>query len=262
MERISVCILYGGKSGEHEVSLRSAASIVDYIDRSRYSLILIGIDKDGTWYYQPDILKTHRKGEPLTINTSPERVVLGVPGKGLYCGIIRIAADFVFPILHGTFGEDGTIQGFLETLDIPYSGAGVLGSSLGMDKEIVKKLWLFQGLPVVPFITGKKHLHSSEEGAKQLLKEALNNFGYPFFIKPARSGSSVGVNKVAGESFFYSALRDAFRYDTKVLVEPSVSGKEVECSVMGNHAPKSFCPGQIVPSHEFYDYKAKYIDQE
>ncbi len=263
MKRQTVLIIYGGKSGEHEVSQRSAAAVLDSLDRNKFFPVLIGITKTGTWYVQiesPD----RKKWEPLAIREDETRLVTGIPGSGLFCGTLKIAADVVFPVLHGTFGEDGTVQGFLEVLDIPYIGAGVLGSAIGMDKETSKRLWLHAGLPVVPFITAYGETHSDRKEAAKLVMEAESKFGYPLFVKPACTGSSVGVSRVDSRSEFHGALMEAFKYDTKALVEPGITGKEVECSVIGNRRVRSFTPGQIIPTHghAFYDYDAKYIDPD
>jgi D-alanine-D-alanine ligase len=261
MKKMNVLILYGGKSGEHEVSLRSAASIFDSIDRKRYFPILVGVTREGTWYLQNDPMD-RKPGEPLAIREDETRLVTGIPGNGLFCGGLRISADVVFPVLHGTFGEDGTVQGFLEVLDLPYVGAGVLGSGIGMDKEVAKRLWLHEGLPVVPFIPARAEIHSDRGEAMKLADLAETRFHFPVFIKPSCTGSSVGVSKVDSRAAFYAALLEAFRYDTKALVEPAVRGKEIECSVIGNRKVRSFTPGQVIPSHEFYDYDAKYTDPD
>ncbi|MFO7848637.1 MAG: D-alanine--D-alanine ligase family protein, partial [Spirochaetia bacterium] len=198
--------------------------------------------------------------------------VYAMPGDGLYCGGDSLKLDAVFPVLHGTYGEDGTIQGFLETAQLPYVGAGVLGSSLSMDKAVVKRVWMQAGLKVIPFILARKEKLVSTDGTEganldaaafeTLRKEAEESFSYPLFVKPSRAGSSVGVARVENKDELAEALAEAFRFDTKVLVEPEIRGREIECSVIGNEKPEAFVPGEIVPSHQFYDYKAKYVDPE
>jgi D-alanine-D-alanine ligase len=174
----------------------------------------------------------------------------------------KLDIDFIFPILHGTFGEDGTIQGLLELADIPYAGSGVMGSSVGMDKEIIKKIWKAAGLDTVPFLS----VNSEESGKtgnylERALAEAEKMFGYPLFIKPARGGSSVGISRVENRADSLEAVKKAFRFDNRVLIEPAVDAREIECSVIGNLDAEAFVPGEIAPTHEFYDYEAKYIDE-
>ncbi|RKX78293.1 MAG: D-alanine--D-alanine ligase [Spirochaetes bacterium] len=261
MKKRRVCILYGGRSGEHEVSQRSAASVARNLDRDKYDIVLIGIDKQGVWHYQEnadeliggDVLKIYE--------TSGDRVSI-VPGDGLYLGDDRIKVDIVFPVLHGSFGEDGTVQGLLELADIPYVGAGVLGSALGMDKEKSKTIWQHYGLPVVPFLSVRKEELGKKVSTEEIAEKAIAELGLPLFVKPSGIGSSVGITKVLRKEDIDSALDKALLYDTKVLIEKCIKGREVECSVMGNSNPRSFPPGEIVPRHEFYSYEAKYIDPE
>jgi D-alanine-D-alanine ligase len=262
---MKVAILYGGKSGEHEVSLISAASVVRNI-RKEHKLSLIGIAKNGSWYLQPDtVLENAREGDgPLELKTDCPAVVV-VPGSGLRVyssfGSSDLQVEVVFPVLHGTYGEDGTIQGLLECAGIAYVGADVLGSAICMDKEVAKTLWRDSDLPVVPFIT----VHAVSELSHLLddtMKKIESSFGWPVFVKPARAGSSVGASRVIEPAQFGKAVAAAFAYDTKVLIEPFMSARELECSVIGNDEPEAFEPGEIIPSHEFYDYEAKYLDPE
>jgi D-alanine-D-alanine ligase len=260
---MKIAILYGGKSGEHEVSLRSAASIVRNMDKA-HKLFLIGITKAGAWHLQPDnVLETCLEGDaPLELRSDSPTVLI-VPGTGLRVygarGSADLAIDAVFPALHGTFGEDGTIQGLLECAGLAYVGADVLGSAIAMDKEFTKTLWQAAGLPVVPAITVRPgDLLSLETLAGTIEKK----FGWPVFVKPARCGSSVGTSKVASRSNLESAVLDALNYDTKALVEPFIDGRELECSVLGTDSPRAFPPGEILSTHEFYDYDAKYLDPE
>lgn len=255
----TVLVLYGGKSGEHEVSLRSAASIVTHL-QARYKLLLVGITKEGRFYLQPESYPSRVAAEgiqALTIQEEPNRKVLLVPGEGFVCNGSLLPVDIVFPILHGTFGEDGTIQGLLETLDIAYVGTGVLGSAIGMDKEIAKRLWSQEGLPIVPYFLLTRTVWKEEPKRAYLFADRL---GYPVFVKPACIGSSVGISKVKEPKDLPKALERAFKFDTKVLLEKGIDAREIECSVLGNHAPIAFTPGEVVPTHEFYDYEAKYID--
>ncbi|PKL26522.1 MAG: D-alanine--D-alanine ligase A [Spirochaetae bacterium HGW-Spirochaetae-3] len=258
-----LAILYGGKSGEHEVSLRSAASVIRHLDKS-HRLHLIGITKAGSWHLQPDsVLATCLEGdEPMDLRADgPE--VLVVPGKGLRVygthGSADLPLDAVFPVLHGTFGEDGTVQGLLECANLAYVGADVLGSAIGMDKEMTKALWRQAGLPIVPSITAR----ASDLGRiDDLAANAEGLFGWPMFVKPVTCGSSVGASKAETLSGLKSALSAALEYDTRALIEPFVAAREIECAVLGNDDPRAFPPGEIIPSHEFYDYDAKYIDPD
>lgn len=262
---MKVAILYGGKSGEHEVSLISAGSVVRNI-RKEHKLNLIGIAKNGTWYLQPDsVLENAREGDgPLQLKTDCPAVVI-VPGSGLRVyssfGSSDLQVEAVFPVLHGTFGEDGTIQGLLECANLAYVGADVLGSAIGMDKEVAKNLWCNAGLPTVPCLA----VHTGDNLEIRLIeakKRVEEGFGWPVFVKPARAGSSVGASRVASPDGFDQAAKAAFAYDTKILVEPFMTARELECSVIGNDEPRAFEPGEIIPSHEFYDYEAKYIDPD
>lgn len=258
-----IALLYGGKSGEHEVSLSSATSILRNLNPS-HKIQLIGVAKTGGWFLQPDsVLSSCRdEGLPLELRTDGPSVLV-VPGKGLRVygarGSADLPVDVVFPVLHGTFGEDGTIQGLLECAELAYVGADVLGSAIGMDKEVSKEIWKAAGLPVVPSMT----VHDYDAaGLGAIAADVGAAFGWPAFVKPASCGSSVGAFKVESASDFPIKVRDSLAYDTKVLVEPFISAREIECSVLGNEAPRAFAPGEIVPSHEFYDYDAKYIDPE
>lgn len=266
----TMALLYGGKSGEHEVSLISAASIVRHLDSKKYKLLLIGITKTGEW-----LLQEHNQLSDKDIGAGQDmkglppivagRRVFAAPGAGLVAEnadgrIEALECDIVFPVLHGTFGEDGTVQGLLECANLPYVGAGVLGSAIGMDKQIAKELLLREDLPVVDSIT----VRSSDRGNPQFISAIARKievrFGWPCFIKPACSGSSVGTSKAGDLAALEVALAKAFAYDEKVLIEEFIGAREIECAVLGNETPKAFAPGEIVPAHEFYDYEAKYKD--
>jgi D-alanine-D-alanine ligase len=260
---MTIALLYGGKSSEHEISLRSAASVGRELEKAGYSLILIGIARDGTWYAQGDeAVAALRSGAASLPLFEPEAARVSiVPNQGIFIGAKRVDAGFVFPVLHGTFGEDGTVQGLLECAGLPYAGAGVIGSAIGMDKECQKRLWCREGIPTLPFELIDA---SSMKGASRdvVLDRAERSFGYPLFVKPSCSGSSVGTAKASDRPSLERAVDGALQVGSKVLVEPFLSARELECSVIGNESPKAYGPGEIVSSHEFYDYDAKYLDPD
>ncbi len=265
----TIAILYGGKSGEHEVSLISAASIVQNLDPNLYTILPIGITKTGEWLLQDwaalrQALDKRSGMEGLPSVQSGKRVFV-LPGKGLVVensarGWEKLDCDIVFPVLHGTFGEDGTVQGLLECAGLPYVGSGVLGSAVGMDKQVAKELWLREGIPVVEFITVRKGDNDNPHFLPFLTRKIEARFGWPCFVKPACSGSSVGTSKASDQESLVKALNKAFMYDEKVLVEEFIPAREVECAVLGNEGPRAFSPGEIIPAHEYYDYSAKYKD--
>jgi D-alanine-D-alanine ligase len=264
--KLRIGVLFGGKSAEHEVSLQSAKSIIDALDRDKYEVVTIGIDKQGHWILNdasrfllqadnPKLIKLNNNGSSTTLALMPgqkSEKLISVSGTQ-QAGQI----DVVFPILHGPFGEDGTVQGLLKLANLPFVGAGVLGSAVGMDKDVMKRLLRDAGLPVCKFIVlnGK---------AKQTLtfKQAVDELGSPIFVKPANLGSSVGVRKVKTEAEFADALEHAFEFDNKILLEEYIPCREIEVSVLGNDDPIASIPGEIVPQHEFYSYEAKYIDEK
>ena len=255
MEQPTICILYGGRSGEHEVSCRSAASVSRNLDPEKYGQVLIGIDKSGRWHLQqkPRFLSADY-GERLEVVTAAEPLSV-VPGQGFSTSSGAVEVDVVFPVLHGTFGEDGTVQGLMEMADLPYVGAGVLGSSLAMDKEKTKEVWRQSGLSVVDFVVVRDDSAGSTAAV-------LDRLPFPLFVKPVTAGSSVGVSKVHSREELKAAISEALRYDIRVMVEPAIQGREIECAVLGNESPQAFEPGEILPTHEFYSYEAKYIDPE
>lgn len=272
MAERTVAILYGGRSGEHEVSLQSATSICRNIDLEKYSVVLIGIDKDGVWYLQSESLfqAVRSQKAELSIDTDAERVY-ALPSAGLEAGNVgNLGVDVVFPVLHGTFGEDGTVQGYLSVAGLPYVGSDTAGSSIGFDKAIVKSLWKDAGLPVVAFFTviapsgvDRESAEPGESFVNEVERRLYDEFDdYPVFVKPARGGSSVGVGKASNRDELRDALADAARFDFKLVVEPSVHGREIECSVTGNLEPRAWALGEIVPRHGFYDYRAKYVDED
>ncbi|OHE60433.1 MAG: D-alanine--D-alanine ligase A [Treponema sp. GWA1_62_8] len=269
----TIAVLYGGRSGEHDVSRVSAASVARNLDRNKYDVLLVGIAMDGAWYLQ-DASELERciAGAPALglAEASGTRVAV-VPGGGASGALVRsgtrsgaapLPVDVIFPVLHGTFGEDGTLQGLLEMARLPYVGAGVLGSAVGMDKEKAKALWIQAGLPTVPYIAIRKSEWASRDKKTALLERAERDFLYPLFVKPACAGSSVGAGKANDRAALELAGDEAFAWDDKILVEPFVLAREVECSVCGNEKIEAYTPGEVIPTHEFYDYDAKYIDPE
>jgi len=294
MKKLRVGILFGGRSGEHEISLLSAASVFKAIDQNKYEVVPIGITKDGRWLTSADAerlltgkpLEPERhlragdpeatpsaavlhNGEAIVVPPEPHK-----PGTSMTpfqsdaparrASDRAINVDVIFPVLHGTFGEDGTIQGLLELADIPYVGAGVLGSAAGMDKDIMKALFRAAGLPIVKHVTVlRSEWESSPKKVQKLVESKLK---YPVFVKPANLGSSVGISKARDRKELGPAIDEAAKFDRKIVIEAGVGGKkhkarEIECSVLGNDQPAASVPGEIVPSAEFYDYSAKYLDE-
>jgi D-alanine-D-alanine ligase len=300
MKKLRVGILFGGRSGEHEVSLLSAASVFNAINKDKYEVVPIGITKDGRWLtaeHAEDLLQGKIVLEPRQLragdpDTTPAAAVLArgeaviVPPEPVHrqSGLVpfqseatltrrasdrAINVDVIFPVLHGTFGEDGTIQGLLELADIAYVGAGVLGSAAGMDKDIMKSLFIAAGIPIVKHVTILRsawELDSKNNGAKKIQKLVESKLKYPVFVKPANLGSSVGISKAHNRKELGPAIEEAAKFDRKIVIEQGVGGKkkkarEIECSVLGNDEPAASVPGEIVPGKEFYDYTAKYLDE-
>jgi D-alanine-D-alanine ligase len=261
MKKIRVGVLFGGKSAEHEVSLQSAKNVVDAIDREKYEVVLIGIDKHGKWLLsdQSGFLLNANDPSKVALNRASDTVALVPQSKGELISLSNRSAgagvDVVFPILHGPFGEDGTVQGLLKLAGVPFVGASVLGSALGMDKDVMKRLLREAGLPVAKFLASRVSDELPE------FDVVVNEIGLPFFVKPANMGSSVGVHKVTDKKEFERAVEDAFRFDRKILIEEFVQGREIECAVLGNEKPIASVVGEIVPQHEFYSYEAKYLDE-
>jgi D-alanine-D-alanine ligase len=257
MSKIRLGLVYGGRSVEHEVSIASATSILGALDPARYEVSLIAVDPEGRWHLGgPGML-------PEAVVSSEEVTLPAIPGRRelvtVADGAPAARLDVVLPMVHGTGGEDGSLQGFLELAGVPYVGAGVLGSALQMDKEVSKRLLAAAGIPVVPglLVRGAELAAAPDRVAERVLGE----IGLPAFVKPACLGSSVGTAKVHGPEELLPALREAARYDAKLLVERAVDAREIEVAVLGNLAPEASLPGEIVPSHEFYDYEAKYVDE-
>lgn len=270
-----VVVLYGGRSSEHEISLQSAASVIRNLDPERFEVIPVGIDKDGRWRLNDLSLIHEQKGKELPIFKNAPTVALqpfpasaGVAGQLVPLsgeGRAPKDVDVVFPVMHGTLCEDGSIQGLLELAGLPYVGAGVLASAVGMDKEVAKRLVAAAGLPIVPYLTLRKSA-SWRESLSALREGIRAQLGYPVFVKPANLGSSVGVTKVKSEADLERALASAFEYDLKVLIEKAIDAREIEFSVLENaeNPLKPLCsvPGEIEPTHEFYSYEAKYLDDQ
>jgi D-alanine-D-alanine ligase len=296
MKKLRVGILFGGRSGEHEVSLLSAASVFNAIDKSKYEVVPIGITKEGRWVTAADAERllggkasasapAHLRagdpdatpgaavlasGEAVIVPPEPHRQSNSLAPFQTEAGLARRASDrainvdIIFPVLHGTFGEDGTIQGLLELADLPYVGAGVLGSAAGMDKDIMKSLFRAAGLPIVKHVTVLRS--DWEADAKKIHKLVERRLKYPLFVKPANLGSSVGISKTRDRKGLGPAIEQAAKFDRKIVIEQGVGGKkqkarEIECSVLGNDRPSASVPGEIVPGKEFYDYTAKYLDE-
>ena len=295
MKKLRVGILFGGRSGEHEVSLLSAASVLNAIDTEKYEVVPIGINKEGRWLtaeHAENLLTGKLQIEPRNLRagdpeiTEPAAVLhqgeaVIVPPEPVHrqSGIVpfqtdasplrrasdrAINVDVIFPVLHGTFGEDGTIQGLLELADIPYVGAGVLGSAAGMDKDVMKSLFIAAGIPIVKHVTILRT--GWEKDSKKVEKLVSSKLKYPVFVKPANLGSSVGISKAHDRKELGPAIEEAAKFDRKIVIEQGVGGKngkarEIECSVLGNDEPVASVPGEIVPIKEFYDYDAKYLDE-
>ncbi len=257
MAKLRIALVYGGRSVEHEVSIASARSILRALDPSRYEVWLVGIDRDGSWRlgapgHEPEAVV--ERGQTVLPPVAGARA-LRTPGEA---GSV-VPVDLVFPIVHGSGGEDGSLQGLLESAGLPYVGSRVLGSALQMDKEVSKRLLQAAGLPVVPWRSVRRHeLQTAPRELALGLAEAL---GLPLFVKPANSGSSVGIQKVSSAKALGRALAEASRYDTKIVVERAVDAREIEVAVLGNEKPEASVPGEIRPRREFYDYEAKYVDE-
>jgi D-alanine-D-alanine ligase len=256
--KLRVGVLFGGRSGEHEVSLASAASIIRGLDPAKYEAVPIGITKEGHWLagasaqkMLPEVLKA---GQRVVMSADPsESALISLDG-----GARGQKLDVIFPVIHGTFGEDGTMQGLLELAGLPFVGAGVLGSAIGMDKDVAKKLLQVAGIPVVPWIAVARA--DWERNPKAIRQAVEKKFKYPVFVKPATLGSSVGMTKVHSRAELGPALDLAAEFAMKIMVERAVNAREIEVSVLGNHDPKASVPGEIVPHREFYDYTAKYLE--
>ncbi|MFN0070194.1 MAG: D-alanine--D-alanine ligase family protein [Chloroflexota bacterium] len=275
-QRIRVGVLFGGRSGEHEVSLASAESILRYIDGTKYEVVPIGITREGRWLASGDPLTALKAGltyaemsgragpnEVQPAALLPDPVTGGLVTWSDVGGASQLrdlaTVDVVFPVLHGTFGEDGTIQGLLEIAGLPYVGAGVLGSSLGMDKGKMKWQFRARGLPVADFLEIRRS--AWERDPEPVLDQVEHALGLPAFIKPARLGSSVGVSKARTRTDLRQALGLAAEFDDRLIAEEAIDARELECSVLGNDEPRASVVGEIIPARDFYDYESKYLDE-
>ncbi len=262
---LRIGVLYGGRSGEHEVSLCSAASVLSSLDKKKYEVVAIGIDRDGRWYVQrePEIIDDKDFGKILKLRKEGNWLVNHFEKDNkLYLydteSNREVYVDVVFPVVHGIFCEDGTIQGLLELAVVPYVGADVIGSAVGMDKDVSKRLLKEAGIPVVSWVTLSKEQWEREPSS--VTNNIIDRIGFPLFVKPSNAGSSVGIKKVKGEDMLNESIVNAFLYDRKILIEKAIDCREIECSVIGNHSPEASILGEVVPRHEFYSYEAKYID--
>ena len=262
--KLRVGVIFGGRSAEHEVSLVSAASVINALDKTKYEIVPIGISPDGRWLSSPDAVRLLK--ERGRLEDQPEKILLPDPAEK---GLVELGGahgqrggyplDVIFPTLHGTFGEDGTVQGLFELAGIPYVGAGVLGSAAGMDKVVTKQLCEHERIPVSPYLWFLDGEYRA--GAKKIVSLIEKKLKYPCFVKPANSGSSVGISKAHNRKELLPAIELAAQYDRKILVEKSIeNAREIELSVLGNDDPEASVPGEILSSNEFYDYDAKYVD--
>jgi D-alanine-D-alanine ligase len=265
-KKIRLGVLFGGKSAEHEVSLISAKNVIEALDTQKYDVFLIGIDKTGEWRLRdgyaylmnadnPQLVQLNEAKDSLALVPKRDRKELvSYSGNQLQ---ESLQLDVIFPVLHGTYGEDGTVQGLLKLANIPFVGAGVLGSAVGMDKDVMKRLLRDAKIATANFLTLQDYNKASFTFGR-----VVDEIGLPFFVKPANLGSSVGISKVKNKEEFELAVADAFLYDRKILIEEFISGREIICSVLGNDDPVASLPGEIIPNHEFYSYEAKYLDKE
>jgi D-alanine-D-alanine ligase len=259
-KRLRIGVLFGGRSGEHEVSLASAASVIRALDPEKYEAVPIGISKDGRWLVGTGAVKlladVLKSGERVSLPPDPTSASLVPLTQG--SGHTSVTVDVMFPVLHGTFGEDGTVQGLLELAGLPYVGAGVLASAVGMDKDVQKRLFAEAGLPIVPFLAVRRS--EWEKNRAKVLLQIKKKFKFPLFVKPATLGSSVGMTRVKAAHELSAAMDFAGEFALKIIVERGVNGREIEVSVLGNDDIRASIPGEIVPHREYYDYQAKYLE--
>lgn len=263
MSKINVAILYGGRSTEHEISLLSAQNIVAGLDRAKYQPVLIAIDKQGKWYYHgeemqvtggkdPKSIKLVTQASPILVSqNTDDHFLTHIVSKDQGAHI-----DVIWPVLHGTFGEDGAIQGFAKLMNLPCVGPGILGSAVGMDKEVMKRLLRDEGIQSAPWVTLRKG-----EEKKYTYHEVSTILGSEIFVKPVNLGSSVGISLVCQDSDYEAAIHKAFLYDTKVLLEQRIRGREIECAILGNHNLIASVPGEVVVNKDFYSFESKYVDE-
>ena len=253
-------IVFGGKSTEHEVSLHSASNIHDAIDKEQFDVVLLGVDRTGKWCFNQEYSLNNLDLSSIDYFEKSKTVHLeSRHGKAFLTDKLSNTSienfDVAFPIIHGSFGEDGTLQGIFKSLDIPFVGADILGSAICMDKDITKRLLRDSNIPIADFITVFK-----ENKQTLVFEEVIEKLGVPFFVKPCNTGSSVGVSKATDKASFYIAMDKAFEYDRKILIEEAIVGKELECAILGNENPEASVIGEIIPTDEFYTYDTKYLD--
>lgn len=261
MAKLNLVVLVGGKSPEHNISLISGYSVVNALNKEKYNILVVGIDKTGQWWLQDTEHFSDHRDDPqrIVLSKSDTRVVLSQYRNKPYLmqhnGNTKIAkVDFVFPVLHGANGEDGVMQGVFRANNVAFAGVDLMASAIGMDKDVSKRLWRDAGIPIADFVV------ADLSNRKQLrYRSIVKKLGSPLFVKPANAGSSVGVHKVSDKEAFTTALEDAFKYDRKVLIEEAIQGIEVECAVLGNENPQASVVGAIIPTETFYSYEAKYI---
>jgi D-alanine-D-alanine ligase len=262
MTKTRVAVIFGGRSAEHEVSLQSAKNVIESLDKKKYEPVLIGIDKEGRWFLNEHSIQLLNSNNPALIQLSDSQHEIALTPTGSNSQLISLhkknvfpKVDVIFPVLHGPFGEDGTIQGLAKLANLPCVGAGILGSAVGMDKDVMKRLLRDAGIPIARWIS------LSTVNKDNISYESLvSKMGHTLFVKPSNLGSSVGISKVRNKKEFREAIRLAFDYDLKVIVEEEIKGREIECAVLGNEFPEASVPGEIIPNADFYSYQAKYID--
>ena len=255
---MQVAILFGGKSAEHEISIRSANNVFKNLDKNIYQPVLIKIDKQGKWLTDENLLKSKNFSSINDLKDfNPKDIINLIPGtdKPFVVNNYKFGIDVVFPVLHGPNGEDGSVQGLLKILGLPFVGPSVLGSAAGMDKEIMKRLLLQAGIPVGKYMV-------AQYGKYPAFEEVKNTLGMPVFIKPANMGSSVGISRISNENQYHNAIKTAYQYDTKLVIEANINGREIECAILGNENPQASIPGEVTATKEFYDYEAKYLDDK
>ncbi|MDD5251247.1 MAG: D-alanine--D-alanine ligase [Patescibacteria group bacterium] len=257
-KKLKVAVIYGGRSGEHEVSLQSAASVIAALNPKKYDVLPIRIAKDGRWLNEPQLLPDRKPRQLKATKATPINSLVAVTEAKTSDGLF----DVVLPIAHGTGGEDGSLQGMLELAGLPYVGSGVLGSAVGMDKAVQKNILRQAGVPVVKSVDFR--VGEWERGAADVVRKVVRALGFPVFIKPANLGSSVGISKARDERELVKGIKEALRYDTKIIIEEGLENiREIECAVIGETEwPRTSVPGEVVTGHDFYDYHAKYTDGE
>lgn len=264
MRKLRVAIVFGGRSAEHEVSLQSARNVIESLDKNRFEPVLIAIDKEGRWHLNENSIQLLHAGDPKYIKLSESKSEVALVPNGTSSQLIHLGSkeqvgkiDVIFPVLHGPFGEDGTIQGLAKLANLPCVGAGILGSAVGMDKDVMKRLLRDAGIPIGKFVT-----LTAKNRDKYSYSTVVRELGNTLFVKPANLGSSVGISKVRNEQEYDKAIDLALSYDLKVVVEEEIIGREIECAILGNENPMASVPGEIIPHADFYSYEAKYIDDK